>query len=241
MSCTSLSGPASAPGSVSSSAPAASFDATSPACAPPIPSATAKSGGCTTYESSLCRRFRPVSLARAYAPTVIPRTAIPFRRCARRRRRRACAAGRSARRHEGAVRRADVGHPDTVTARLDAGMACRRELVAVDRDGALRRPADRHRRGVDRELLPLLEHRAVRDDEATVADLLPDRAAGERGAKDEALLRQAHVATGRAHDAPDEEIEQHEERDLQDEQRALVRRARERAHSRSVEKAISVE
>ena len=74
------------PGSVSSSAAAASFDATSPACAPPMPSATAKSGGATTYESSLRRRFLPVSLARAYAPTLIPRTSARSRRRARRRR-----------------------------------------------------------------------------------------------------------------------------------------------------------
>ena len=42
------SGPTSRPGSVSSSAAAASFDATSPAWAPPMPSATAKSGGART-------------------------------------------------------------------------------------------------------------------------------------------------------------------------------------------------
>ena len=50
---------------LSSSAAAASRDATSPACAPPIPSAIAKSGGSQTYESSLRRRLRPVSVMHA--------------------------------------------------------------------------------------------------------------------------------------------------------------------------------
>ena len=56
------SGPVKRPGSVSSSAAAASFDATSPAWAPPMPSATANSGGATTYASSFRRRLRPVSV-----------------------------------------------------------------------------------------------------------------------------------------------------------------------------------
>ena len=42
-------------------AAAASRDASSPACAPPIPSAIANSGGSQTYASSLCRRRRPAS------------------------------------------------------------------------------------------------------------------------------------------------------------------------------------
>ena len=42
-------------------AAAARLDASSPACAPPMPSATPKSGGRTTYASSLRRRLRPVS------------------------------------------------------------------------------------------------------------------------------------------------------------------------------------
>ncbi len=37
-------------------------DATSPAFAPPIPSATAKNGGAITSESSLALRWRPTSL-----------------------------------------------------------------------------------------------------------------------------------------------------------------------------------
>ena len=38
------------------------FEATSPACAPPMPSATTNSGERTSSESSLARRWRPVSL-----------------------------------------------------------------------------------------------------------------------------------------------------------------------------------
>src|SRR5215208_5276502 len=45
-----------------STASTATADATSPACAPPIPSATANSGGRTTSESSLALRCRPTSV-----------------------------------------------------------------------------------------------------------------------------------------------------------------------------------
>src|SRR5450759_2703378 len=38
------------------------FEATSPACAPPMPSATTNSGARASSESSLARRWRPVSL-----------------------------------------------------------------------------------------------------------------------------------------------------------------------------------
>ena len=65
MSAVSRSGADAPSGPGSSSAAAASREATSPACAPPIPSATAKSGGATTELSSFRRRFLPVSLARA--------------------------------------------------------------------------------------------------------------------------------------------------------------------------------
>src|ERR687897_2875617 len=46
----------------SSTASTASADATSPALAPPMPSATANSGGLTTSESSLALRCRPTSV-----------------------------------------------------------------------------------------------------------------------------------------------------------------------------------
>ena len=45
-----------------SKAPAAIRDATSPAWAPPIPSATAKMGERAKYESSLAFLWRPVSV-----------------------------------------------------------------------------------------------------------------------------------------------------------------------------------
>jgi len=44
---------------------------------------------------------------------------------------------------------------------------------------------------------------------------LPDGAARKRRAEDEALLRQPHVGRCGAHDAPDEEVQQDEEGDLQ--------------------------
>ena len=105
--------PSSAP--LSFSAAAASREATSPACAPPIPSATAKSGGSTTYESSLLpalaagigrrhRRDAPRASRVSYLSSVSPtRTTSP---CASRR-------GRSSRVavHERAVRRAEVLRP----------------------------------------------------------------------------------------------------------------------------------
>src|SRR5829696_6141748 len=46
----------------SSTASTATADATSPALAPPMPSATANSGGMTTSESSLAVRWRPTSV-----------------------------------------------------------------------------------------------------------------------------------------------------------------------------------
>src|SRR5918995_6952280 len=45
-----------------STASTATAEATSPAFAPPIPSATAKSGGLTTSESSFAVRWRPTSV-----------------------------------------------------------------------------------------------------------------------------------------------------------------------------------
>ncbi len=56
--------------SVGSNDSAAIFEATSPAWAPPIPSATAKSGERTNSESSLALRWRPVSERYACSATV---------------------------------------------------------------------------------------------------------------------------------------------------------------------------
>src|SRR5437763_10399133 len=158
MSDVTRSGPASEPESVSSSAAAARRDAPSPACAPPIPSATAKSGGATTDESSLRRRFLPVSLARAYAAMLMP---APSSLRSRLEPQLGLADAHHvtvdelARPvyadtvHVGAVRRAEVVHPDAVAARLDTDVPRRRELVGVDHHVVLAAPADRERRGVE--------------------------------------------------------------------------------------------
>ena len=66
---------------VSSIAAAASREASSPAWAPPMPSAIAKSGGSQTYASSFCRRRRPVSVIPATRPIRI--TPPPAGRCGR--------------------------------------------------------------------------------------------------------------------------------------------------------------
>src|SRR5258708_3424904 len=110
--------------------------------------------------------------------------------------------------HEGPVRRAEVAHPDAVTARLDSQMVCRCELVAFDRDVVLAAATDGERGRVERELVAGREDLAVHDDQPARCD----RPAGEGRAQDEALLRQAHVAAGGADDPPDEQIEQNAER-----------------------------
>ena len=114
------------------------------------------------------------------------------------------------------------------------------ELVAVDRDVVLRAAADGERSRIEIELIADVQHLALDDDEASgVGRLRQGGPAGDRGPEDEALLRQVQVATGRSDDAPDEEIEQHDERDLQDEQDGLVGGARD-DHSRSSVKPMSV-
>ena len=59
VSCASAGSPESAS---PSNASAAMAEATSPALAPPMPSATAKNGGASTRESSLALRWRPTSV-----------------------------------------------------------------------------------------------------------------------------------------------------------------------------------
>ena len=58
---------AGASGRSRSKASAAVFEATSPACAPPIPSATTKIGARTKSESSFSLRWRPVSVRKAWS------------------------------------------------------------------------------------------------------------------------------------------------------------------------------
>src|SRR5581483_11804261 len=134
------------------------------------------------------------------------------------------------------VRRAEVPNPDAVAPRLEADVARRRELVPLDGDVVLSAPPDRERRGVDGELIAFVEHRALLDDEPP--------AEGDACSRrhDEAFLGRAHahVARDRADDAPDQHVEEHEERDLQREEDLLEPGAGE-GHSRSVEKVTSVE
>ena len=61
---------------LSRSAAAARPEATSPACAPPMPSATANSGGAQTKASSLRRRLRPVSVSPAAWPSLTSRSCV---------------------------------------------------------------------------------------------------------------------------------------------------------------------
>src|SRR2546428_4070429 len=142
--------------------------------------------------------------------------------------------------HVRAVRGAEVVHPDPVAPRLDANVPCGRELVLVDRDIVLAAAADRERGRGELVLTAGVEHRAHHDEEQSRTDSLFNRPAGNRRPEDEALLRQAQVLRRRANDAPDEEVEQHEEGDLEHEEHALVRRAGG-DHSRSVVKVSSVE
>src|SRR4051812_42937564 len=233
------------------SAAVASRDATSPATAPPIPSAIAKSGGWMTYESSLCRRVRPGSVTAPVRPIMrttpvlsvggtsrFPQTPstgplrgrtlrvsllvpqvgladandVPLRE----------PAGMLEARpvQVRAVRRAEVLDPDAVLTRLEASMPRRRELVRTDRDVVLSSAADRQLRRVELEILALIEVGALDDHEppgdGAAARRLDPRLAGR--SEDEALLRQAQIAARGADDAPDKEVKQNEERDLEDEQ-----------------------
>src|SRR4029079_3242818 len=82
---------------------------------------------------------------------------------------------------------------------------------------------DRQLGGVELEVLAFVEVGALHHDEAPRDRDPPGRlhAGLARRREDEALLRQAEVAARGADDAPDEEIEQNEERDLEDEQNLI--------------------
>ena len=202
--------------------------ATSPACAPPIPSATAKSGGAQTKASSFRRRRRPgvrhdchaadhqTSTRKSVWPT---RTTSPFDEAPRRRHARSV--------DEGAVRRADVLDPEPVAPRLEASVLRGGELVAVERDLVLAAAADRHGHRVDRNLLAGIERRALDDDQPGALHGCEAEARGLRRPHEHALLRgsirrrSSEVAARAAHDPPDEEIEEDDEGDLEDQQRLV--------------------
>ena len=206
-------------------AAAARPEASSPACAPPMPSATPKSGGATTYASSLRRRLRPVSVSRRVADlhgsnlrSVSPiaddvaRVSACGRASAGCRSRRCRSSSRCprCRRRRGAARSARGA-----SRRTRRRAAARRCCAA----------ADGQRMRLEGVRVALVERGAREHDET--AELARGRLRDQAGGggllrrEDHRLLRQPQVARRRADDPPDEEVEQDEERDLQEEERRL--------------------
>jgi hypothetical protein len=163
--------------SPASRAEAASCDATSPACAPPIPSATAKSGG----------RDDVVVLVAAPPASGVARDCVrrrpavsppPPRGRSRRRGDVAassrCAPATRAPLTKGAVRRLQILHPGAVAAHVDPRVAGRGELVAGEHEVVLpARPTVTGCR-VERRLRSVFEARApLHDEPDRPARLLP--------------------------------------------------------------------
>src|SRR6185295_17249474 len=143
---------------------------------------------------------------------------------------------------ERAVRRAEILNPDAILSRLEARVARRRILVRRDWDVVLVPAADRQLRRVELEALAVLKVRALDDDEAA-GDRARSRVhAGSRGrSEDEALLGQTKITARRPHDPPDEQVEQDEERDLEDEQQLVDRDRVEDHHPDSRPNVTSVD
>ena len=124
------------------------------------------------------------------------------------------------------VGRADVLDPEAVGSRLEQSVARRDEVVAVEADRVLAAAAEA-RRHLQLDGAPHLQSRALEHEHArhgSLDDRLVPRAKLVRflGAEHDRLLRRrAEVARDRADDRPDEEVEEHEEADLQREQRLL--------------------
>src|SRR5262249_40184153 len=119
----------------------------------------------------------------------------------------------------------------------------RGELVALELDVVRGASPERDRSCVQLEALALAEGRASDGHERARAERRrPAESCGRRlrGADDQALLRQPDVARRASPDPPDEEVEEHEEADLEDEQDGL-NLDRGEHHSPSRRKAISVE
>src|SRR5438477_3723353 len=97
---------------------------------------------------------------------------------------------------------------------------------------------------VERDDVPLVERRAREHDEPAQLQRLwlgdEPRGRGLLRAEDHRLLRQPQVASRRAHDAPDEEVEEDEEGDLEREECGLDLSRRDH-QAVSLENAISVE
>src|SRR5262249_16762033 len=122
--------------------------------------------------------------------------------------------------HERAVRRSDVLDPHAVAARLDARVRGRGELVLGKRDVVLARAPNRDRGGVQDVLLTRRQRGAAKHDQpAAERQQLAFCASLRR--EDEALLRQTEVTACGADNAPDEEVEEHQEGDLQREEEFL--------------------
>src|SRR5262249_36938020 len=145
--------------------------------------------------------------------------------------------------HVRPVRGADVLDPDAVAARLDPRVVRRGELVAFELDVVRGAAPERHRLRVQLEALALGEARAAHGHQrARPGPPRPAEPDGGRmcGDDDQALLREAHVARQAPDDPPDEEVEEHEEADLEDEQDGL-NLDRGQHHSPSWRNEISVE
>ncbi len=154
------------------------------------------------------------------------RTSGRSRRPGRRRRERAAVARQADAVHERAVRRADVLAPRR---RRGAARSARAGPTRTRPrgSGTSLLPAAAHRQRMRRRAettSPSRERRARQHDQP--AELARHRVRDEPGGRsllrpqDHRLLRQSQVARRRADDPPDEEVEQDEERDLEDEKGA---------------------
>ena len=216
-----------ASGRRSSSAAAASREAISPACAPPTPSATAKRGGSQTNVSSFCGRLRPVSVSALARPVLTPAPADRSGRCGR------CRPRSSSR---AVVTRAPLTNvpfvdPTSSTQRPSgrgSSIACRVERSRRRRAGSRSRLRGRAVSASCSSTVFPAGAQGCRARACGRPGLCDDRlvAGAElvrlRRAQDDRLLRRRpEIARDRSHDGPDEEVEEHEEADLQREQRLL--------------------
>src|SRR5438552_9780570 len=106
-------------------------------------------------------------------------------------------------------------------------MLRRRVIVTLEREVVLRPAADRDRGRVERSLLARVERRAADDDEPAGTGHRRVRHSAQlaclRRPEDEALLRQTEILARGSDDAPDEQVEENDEGDLEDEQKLLDR------------------
>jgi hypothetical protein len=166
-----------------------------------MPSATAKSGGATRREPQL----GIADLDNVAVTELAPPVQAPFV-------------------DERAVGRVQVDDPDAVPPCLDPGMVGRRELVIGERNGVVGGAADGQRDGAGLVFTARLEDARRHDHELPSAGRWGETCRGRlRRSHDEALLRNAEIAGGRPHDAPDEDVQQDEEQGLKSEEDGLDR------------------